>query len=130
MPLLRRNGDSVTPQTLFISGLPPIQVQRPRAWTYDESEPKGYSYAHSLALVCPKCLAQWAVLSFAEPDHHVQGMWCSRCTPADPTFHPGMIPGSILGTYNIDYPLLEALPEALLRREFELHLKEYERRLR
>lgn len=120
----------MTLQTIFISGLPLVQIERERSWTFDEREPRGYQYAHSVALICPRCLTKWAVLSFGDAEHHVQGAWCARCLPADPGFHPGTVPGSILGGWIFDQPLLEALPEHLLRREFELHLKEYERRMR
>lgn len=113
-------------QTLFLPGVILSEVERPRSWQSDPDS-LGWSYAHSQALVCPRCLKQWAVLSFSEAEHHVQGAWCERCQPAQVS--EGIIPGSILGNYNIDEPLLESLPPELLKREALLHLREYARRI-
>lgn len=101
-------------QTLWIDGLPPAEFTRERSWPSDFG---GWNYAHSLVLVCPRCLARWAVLAFDEEDMHPQGVYCEHHGDGR-LIHAG---GAI------DHPLLNALPEALLRREFELTLKELER---
>lgn len=78
-----------------------------------------------MVLTCPKCLKQWAHLQF-EKDQYLYpvGAFCEACG----IVKEGMPPGSILIWYgygcNIDVALLETLPEALLKREFEIHLKE------
>jgi hypothetical protein len=83
--------------------------------------------AHSRVLVCPVCVASWAVIKI-EGSSMVwpEAQLCAYCGVAD-EWMP--VPGSLLveeGWGVIDDSLLEALPEVLLRREFELHLKTYE----
>lgn len=88
-------------------------------------EPPGY-LAKSHCLFCPRCQRLWATLA-------IQGeflIWpvaqtCSECQISD-EWMP--VPGSLLaeeGFGVIDLELLWALPEPLLRREFDLHLKVY-----
>lgn len=82
--------------------------------------------AHSELLVCPRCHSVWGKLLFNDE----QAAWavaasCEACNFSHP-FHP--VPGSILteeGFGVIDDSLLAKLPEALLRREFDLHMKAY-----
>ncbi len=101
-------------QTLFISGYPPFEVERERSWAAREAEL--WSFAHSEVRVCPTCLTQWAVLSFGERDHHIQGAYCEK--------HGD---GRLLHEFgSIDLPLLEVLPTPLLEREFRLTLKRIE----
>lgn len=84
----------------------------------------------SRVLVCPRCLISWAHLDFK----HQHGRLPADCL--EPTGHfcgecgPGLQedetpPGSILWYpgHDLDLPLLYALPEDLLRREFFIHLK-------
>jgi len=86
--------------------------------------------AKSHALFCPSCHIVWAVLRFVGEEevwpvgqfcqlHQVQRTRKSEWCP---------VPGSILveeGWGVIDEALLFALPEPLLRREFDLHIKAY-----
>ena len=120
-------------QTLFLDGYPPFQVASPRGWQNDPKEnPLSWDYAHSLAWICPICLKQWAVLHFeGDPETTPRAAYCAKCQPLPEIaqFRGRVcIPGSIFGsgTYNIDLPLLEVLPEPLLRREFELTLRQME----
>jgi hypothetical protein len=81
------------------------------------------------AMFCPMCRRVWAELAlegrgFFEP----RAVSCEPCNYRD-DLHP--VPGSILdnrsicGTAGIDTALLKALPEEILRHEFNLHLKAY-----
>lgn len=110
---LGESGEDRVKQTLFLNGFPPFEVERERSWQADD--PSAWNYSHSLALICPKCLSQWAILAF-EGDEviHPQGAFCQQ-------HGDGRI---FLRLGAIDQPLLSVLPEALLRREFHLTMKE------
>ncbi len=91
-------------------------VERERSWrTAADSE--SWDYAHSRALVCPKCLSIWATLRFEQENYHPQGQYCEACGDGRliPQFGP------------IDLPLIQALPLELARREFLLTLKHEEK---
>lgn len=95
--------------------------REPFAW----QEGKGGWPACSRAFICPFCLDQWATLRILQSGDpfSLSAVSCTLC--AHPTvLHP--IPGSLLdipGTGAVDCGLLSALPESLLRREFNLTLK-------
>lgn len=91
---------------------------------------RGY-IARSRVLVCPLCRTVWAEL-------HVEGsnayeaytVSCSLCQWHHQGYeflHP--VPGSLLDNPTVggvDWPMLDSLPEALLRRELELTLKAWD----
>jgi len=82
--------------------------------------------AVSTILVCPACTRTWAMLllegdTFAWP----RSAFCGCISYAD-EWHP--VPGSILieeGWGVIDDSLLAALPDELVKREFQLHMQAY-----
>lgn len=82
---------------------------------------------YSGLMVCPVCALIWAKLTMVE----TLGFYEARsipCADHPQACHPDLRPvaGSLLDnpTCNgYDSPLLEAMPEYLLRREFDLHLK-------
>ena len=88
--------------------------------------------AKSHMLICPKCKHKWAELELYPEDGQQELLWpvaqtCENCSIED-EWMP--VPGSLLveeGWGIIDDSLLAALPEELLRREFWLHIKAYER---
>lgn len=93
-------------------------------------QPPGY-VARSHCLFCPKCERVWAHLRLIGQDgKHAACTWpvaqsCAQCQVITPWLP---VPGSLLveeGWGVIDLELLWALPEPLLRREFDLHLKAY-----
>jgi len=97
-----------------------------------ESHSRGYPIYAGM-MVCPYCGRTWATLSWQDQSsvfepREVRGFPCELCSSLEPqTLHPDLRPvgGSLLdnhtvGGYNV--ALLEALPEPLLRREFELTL--------
>ena len=92
-----------------------FELDRARSWPGDTFG--GWNYAHSRALICPKCLSQWAILAF-EGDEilHPQGAFCAA--------HGD---GRLLLEFGaIDLPLLAAMPEPLLKRELILTINRLE----
>jgi len=89
-----------------------------------ESFLNGYPY-YSGAMICPVCLDIWATLAVEG-----QGFFELRCIPCEhhsDACHLDLRPvaGSLLDNPNCngwDTELLELLPEALVKREFSLHL--------
>lgn len=102
-------------QTLLIEGSI-FTIERARSWPSEYSD-DAYNYAHSLALICPRCLERWAVMAFeGDNDLHPQGAYCAN--------HGD---GRLLLNFGpIDIPLLLALPLELLKRELLLTLKRLE----
>jgi hypothetical protein len=89
---------------------------------------QGYP-VYSGLMVCPECCQIWAKLTIeGEPFYEARSIPCvNHPTHSHPDLRP--VPGSLLDnpTCNgIDESLLAALPEDLLRREFDLHLKAYQ----
>lgn len=90
-----------------------------------EALSNGYP-VYSGLMVCPICCRLWAKLIMED-----QAFFEARSIPCEQhasACHPDLRPvaGSLLDnpTANgYDEPLLQALPEDLLRREFDLHLK-------
>lgn len=86
---------------------------------------------YSGVLVCPLCCQPWARLT-AEgcPAHEPRMVSCTDCQWHHPGYeflHP--VPGSLIDNPTIggvDWPLLDVLPEVLLRREFLLTLKAWD----
>jgi hypothetical protein len=89
---------------------------------------KGFP-VYSGAFICPVCLHRWAELA-------VEGefLWELRavhCIEHTAGLHPDInpVPGSIIDNFTTggyDGGLLDILPDALVQREFELHLRAYE----
>lgn len=126
-----------TIQFISVESSPLYEITRSFSWKSPGAA--GWSYAHSQVLVCPKCLRQWAHLAFQElsrtdVEHHClwpTAAFCSNCEVESERAPPG----SILLDYgwgigNIDLPLLWALPEELLKREFMIHLNYFEKEFR
>lgn len=113
-------------QRLLVEGAP-YEIDRPRSWPSEFAD-DSWMFAASVALICPRCLRMWAVLAFeGDADIRPEGAYCRRHIPRDLWFsNRPRVPGSILTGYSWDRPLLAALPEPLLRREFELHLQRLE----
>lgn len=88
---------------------------------------EGYP-VYSRCFVCPKCITVWGVLLNIGGLGIVSRAEVVSCEQCD--WRDGVdveIPGSILyysiPVSGVDWQLLEALPEPLLRREFDLTLK-------
>lgn len=91
------------------------------------SEGRGGFPVISKAIICPYCLEVWArmAVDFAPFGYSVEPVSCVYCNRSTDR-HP--VPGSLLDsgmTNDIDWSLIELLPEALLRREFLLHLRTF-----
>ncbi len=87
----------------------------------------GWYVAKSHCLYCPLCQQIWATLKFTD-DTLVwsRDQICEGCFIVKDEWMP--VPGSLLveeGYGVIDTALLDALPDELLKREVELHLKAY-----
>jgi hypothetical protein len=85
---------------------------------------EGYP-VYSRVLVCPMCKQVWAMLTAeGKPVHRPEMASCGSCDWQSPD---SPVPGSLLvygiPTSNVDYSLLDVLPEEFLRREFNLTLK-------
>jgi hypothetical protein len=95
--------------------------------------------ARSRVFLCPFCRRSWAEIKLdgkkvGEEEYQVIACSCERCGKptkrigfSDRSLHP--IPGSLLDSdvvFDIDWGLLETLPEPLLRRELLLHIKAFE----
>ena len=81
----------------------------------------------SRLLICPRCRATWAtVLVDGDLDAFPVTAGCYPCNWSNELFN---IPGSILWSTETneltDWTLLEALPETLVKRELELHVKAF-----
>lgn len=87
---------------------------------------------YSRCFVCPFCVRVWANISkgdslaAATQDwHRPEGVPCELCESVEHHIAGSILEYSI--TFNgLDLDLLDALPEPLLRREFELTLKAFE----
>jgi hypothetical protein len=85
---------------------------------------------NDLAFICPECLDVWATIE-AEGDrpYQIQVISCENHLSTHWILNP--IPGSILDNSMFsngpDWDLLAALPIELLRREYNLHIKQFER---
>lgn len=105
-----------------------IFVEIKRYWSWQMPGVDGWSTACSVGFVCPVCLKVWAMLSFPEVEPRFQASRCAQHREKAPADSP-RVDGSIIedigyaGWGLIDYGLLYALPEDLLRREFDLHLQ-------
>jgi len=87
-----------------------------------------------VVFICPFCLSHWGSIEMEptgpEP-FHIQASSCSGCPPSSRYFN--VFPGSILENSHFsdsfDRDLLAALPPDLLKREYDLHISQYERYL-
>lgn len=90
---------------------------------------EGWHVAHSRLLVCPQCWNAWALLKFVDDTYAwPTAQFCKDCSPPVQEFGWFPVPGSLLveeGWGVIDSALLNALPEDLLRREFDLHMEAF-----
>lgn len=91
----------------------------------------------NIIFVCPICWLRWATITSEEYERraHIQPTTCVGCGESDLRERKvrflDPVPGSILGNSSIsstgvDWGLLSVLPEALLRREFRLHMDAWE----
>jgi hypothetical protein len=95
--------------------------------------------ACSRAFICPFCRKPWAEIKIdgrpiGEEEYELVACPCERCGKptrkigfSDRSLHP--IPGSLLDggvMFDIDWGLLETMPEELLKRELLLHIKAIE----
>lgn len=96
-----------------------------RGWEIDRpevDESRGF-HISSIAKVCPKCLRMWAILDIGGT-YSIQGQFCQRCSFTYDLY--GAVPGSLLDDYSsqtVDWDLIRYLPEELLKREFDLHVR-------
>lgn len=92
---------------------------------FERSSPDSSGFhLYSSLKVCPVCDRIWAKMKIEGQPTLVHSVPCAQC--AWDCIHREGVPGSLLecGTQNrLDESLLEALPRALLEREFELTLK-------
>lgn len=104
-----------------------------------EDHCNGYP-VYSGILVCTRCFDIWARLTWEIPvpgiaqrtfeSHEVRGLLCLACfrSSGGQSLHPDLspVPGSLLHNLTVnnwDSALLEALPEALVQREFFLTME-------
>lgn len=88
-------------------------------------EARGGFHIGSRAKVCPHCLELWAYMKAeSDPIFGIESQSCSSCSRE---YLLG-VPGSLLDdrlSWTVDWDLIRYLPERLLRREFELHVKAF-----
>lgn len=106
---------------VWLFGEDPVEVHR-------ESFERGYP-VYSGVLVCPRCATIWAKLTV--PDRPFYEARTVPCEQHPEGCHEDLRPvaGSLLDNSTVngyDRGLLEALPPALVEREFYLHLTSYE----
>lgn len=77
--------------------------------------PLGYAF------FCPQCGEVWAIAPIPERDFQVWTRPCRRHT------YPLSLPGSLWLSWDEDFN--DALPEGVVRREFELHLTAAEKEI-
>lgn len=112
-------------QIIWIQGEGYVEpFNRPRSY---ESGYGGWMWAYSILLICPRCKQYWAELTFeGDKDSWPRSAYCEHCAVVD-KWHP--VPGSVFveeGWGVIDTTLLNTLPDWLVKREFNLHMRTYE----
>lgn len=120
-------------QTLLVEGQV-AEITRSFSW---RTEGDGWSYAGNRLLVCPRCQRTWAFLDFGQPmgfEEPAGCIWpvaavCERCPAVGPVPAGSLLQAISADGRNFDLPLLWALPESLLRREFNLHLTALEKEI-
>ena len=97
-------------------GLDPIPQQLPKDTTPQPNT----------AFFCPACAKVYALVSH-EPNRYSKAPWGTwiNCCPDCPTAWSGMVPGSLLTATELAND--PSLPEAVVRREFDLHLQAYDK---
>jgi hypothetical protein len=109
-----------------------IVIDRQTFYTFDRPEEyfllNGFHWS-SYVCICPSCLSSWAIVQVDKSEI----FWSTTVPCANCPWHypakPG-IPGSLLeqGIHHwIDLDLLNYLPDALVRREFSVYLRELDR---
>lgn len=90
----------------------------------------GYPVYSSL-LVCPICCETWARISIEDSRVYEPRMVsCVKCKwwhKGHEHLHP--VPGSLIDNWTcggVDWPMLDSMPEGLLRRELELTLRAWD----
>lgn len=100
-------------------------IERP-----ERDEARGGFWIGSRAKVCPSCLSIWALMQTErDPVYGVDSQFCEVCRVE----YCNGVPGSLLDdrqSWTVDWDLIRYLPEPLLRREFELHVRMIERETR
>lgn len=96
------------------------------SWWFSREDHCGGYPVYSGLLICPICLKTWARLTLDGIDFHEART--APCQAHSAACHPDLRPvaGSLLDNPTIngyDSVMLDVLPEQLLRREFDLHLK-------
>lgn len=89
---------------------------------------RGGFHIISRAKVCPACLDVWAIMQ-TENDRNVYGIESQFCAGCRTEYSLG-VPGSLLDdrmSWTVDWDLIDYLPEVLLKREFELHVRMIEK---
>lgn len=105
----------------------------PEVFSFDRPVPDAEGFHHySSAKFCPWCHSAWALVTLGSDRHaYPDTVPCEDCVWDSP--HKWGVPGSLLErgvNYNLDWNLLDHLPEALLRRELELTIRELEKEKR
>lgn len=120
----------MTTQLLLIRGSGATRIDRPRSW---QGAGGGWASAHSSIYICPHCHQCWAELYFEDdPDGWHPAAITAYCAAHSPAASEAefkslrCVPGSLFPSgWTLDFPLLDALPEALLRREALLTIDYY-----
>lgn len=94
------------------------------AFSWREGEGGWPVYAR--ALICPYCRDNWGTLAIEGQNYFCcEEVSCELCNLSTPRHS---VPGSLLDSYTCngtDWGLIDVLPEPLLRREFQLHLRSF-----
>lgn len=93
--------------------------------SFDRPAPnEGGDFSFARALVCPQCLLLWCTIKDLTEQHefHIIAEPCEQCSRGGGY---NSVPGSVLkaGDHSLDYELLNLLPLAMVKREFDLHIK-------
>ena len=103
-------------QFFFLEGAYMGEALRDRHFVHTSSEyPRGYGF------FCPTCCRVWATAPTESVSSIALHMACLKCPP----WLAGTPPGSLW--VSLDEGFNEALPDSLLRRELDIHLKFYTR---
>ena len=99
-------------------------------WISKEKIQNGY-ILHSVLLVCPRCHKTWAkILIDGDWEAWPVGASCQACDWQGNDPGGTHVPGSVLRSTSTneltDWTLLEALPVELLKRELDLHMKQFD----
>lgn len=113
--------------TEFLASIPPVQIEY---WAEGklvsrQSAPHPERFAeHGRYFVCNVCQEVWGWIYY--PNRFWEPIYQDCSLHQSNRFHIN-VPGSLLAPWTTD---LSDLPLAVLKREFEIHLNEWERRLK